>query len=89
VNWEIVTTPLPYKPSGTGWEPFGVVGEDVVWKRKSGPELLGAKQVCELLGVSASTLRRWQWQRKLPSPVLIGTARKWRRQELRALLEGR
>lgn len=89
MNWEIVTTPLTACPEGAGWEPFGMVGTDVVWKRKSGPELLSPQQVRELLGISASTLRRWQWQRKLPQPVLMGKTRKWRRNELRLLLEGR
>lgn len=47
------------------------------------PLLLTTKQVCDMLGVSASTLRRMVFLREFPAPVDLGMCRNlWRRKDV-------
>jgi prophage regulatory protein len=50
----------------------------------SEPIVLNAEQVAQTLGVSVRTIRRLDCAGKLPKPVRIGGAVRWRRDELEA-----
>ena len=51
------------------------------------PLLLGAKQVGLMLGISRSTVHRLNAEGRLPRPVRLGRAARWRREELAQWVE--
>ncbi len=53
-------------------------------------EMLTRAQVLKVLGVSRTTLWRWQAAGEFPSPLRLGDATfRWRRAEIEAWLESR
>lgn len=76
------------RPTGLGWEPFGMSGEHIVWRRSHPEELLTSAQVRSLLGVSISTVKRWVRFGRLPAPLRVGRSLRWRAVDLYLLLEG-
>ncbi len=50
--------------------------------------LLTKKEVMELLGVSETTLWRWDVKSDYLHPVMIGAERRWRWKDIEAIMEG-
>jgi prophage regulatory protein len=50
------------------------------------PLAVGANRLGEMLGVAERTIRRWNAAGKLPRPVKIGGAIRWRLDEIEAWL---
>ena len=50
--------------------------------------LLTKKEVMELLGVSETTLWRWDSKYNYLHPVMVGSERRWRWRDISAIIEG-
>ena len=50
--------------------------------------LLSAQGLAEYLGVNVRTLRRWRHEGRIPDPISIGRAQRWRRTDVDRWLEG-
>lgn len=52
-------------------------------------ELVSIKEMCQLLGVSRTTLWAYEKSGKVPEPVRIGGRVKWRRADIEEWIKGR
>ncbi len=50
--------------------------------------LLTKREVMELLGISETTLWRWDKKYDYLHPIMIGAKRRWRRKDIEAIMEG-
>ena len=58
-------------------------------KEKIMPDaLFSKKEVMELLGISETTLWRWDAKYNYLHPVMIGSERRWRWRDISAIIEG-
>jgi len=50
-------------------------------------KFIKSTELCQLLGISISTVNRWVNQKKLPKPKYVNQQRYWNRAEIEAWLE--
>lgn len=62
---------------------------DLKSKEKIMPDtLFSKKEVMELLGISETTLWRWDAKYNYLHPVMVGSERRWRWKDISAIIEG-
>jgi excisionase family DNA binding protein len=87
-EWEVVKGGEP----GAGWEPFSVDCGEIWWRRRKVggvSPMVGVEAVCEILGVSSETLRRWRNNGTFPRPAKCGKKLRWQRDDVMAWIQDR
>jgi excisionase family DNA binding protein len=68
---------------------LAVAPERAVMAPVKRPPLLSVRDVAEILGVDARTVRRWREERKLPPALTVGGIVRWERADIEAWIAAR
>lgn len=70
-------------------ELLGSIRDELRRGNAPAPELLTQSEVAELLRVDKRTVRTWVHEQLVPTPILVGREKRWRRVDFMAWLQAK